>query len=46
MEILDEHLLYDAAIAGGAGTLMVASIYGDFETIAVRHLFNPRRKQH
>src|ERR1700682_4012047 len=44
--ILDEHLLYDAAIAGGADSLMVASIYGDFEPIAVRHLFNPRRKQH
>jgi hypothetical protein len=44
--ILDEHLLYDAAIAGGADTLMVASIYGDFESIAARHRLNPRRKQH
>ena len=44
--ILDERLLYDAAIAGGADTLLVASIYGDFEPIAARHLFNPRRRQH
>jgi hypothetical protein len=44
--ILDDHSFYDAGIVGGADTLMAASVYGHFEQVTNRHLFNPRRKQH
>jgi hypothetical protein len=44
--ILDEHHLYDAAIIGGGDTLMAASIFGHFERVTTRYLFNPRRNQH
>jgi hypothetical protein len=44
--ILREHQLYDAAIVGGGDSLMVASVYGQFERVIDRYDFNPRLKQH
>lgn len=45
-EILEYHGFYDAAIAGSGDTLMAAAMFGEYDSIGKRFMFNEARQQH
>jgi hypothetical protein len=44
--LLEDHGFYDAAIVGGGDTLMVSAMYGRFEALINKYMFDTTRQQH
>ena len=44
--LLEDHSFYDAAIVGGGDSLMMAAMYGRYEGLMRRCMFNASRQEH